>query len=132
MIGNILTKQLSRTLYTDTSVQFYLKVMLCPGLFTYYISYFIIIVQGNVNQSLNNETPSTIVKCPNKLLPREKQPFPDCTIQHSVAPEKKHQTNDEVKCIYIKNEYITNDVRESRVSNSYFDIITEQFIAFIM
>lgn len=96
------------------------------------MSYLIIIVQGNVNQSSNNETPSTIVKCPNKLLPGEKQPFPDCTIQHSVAPEKKHQTNDEVKCIYIKNEYITNDVRESRVSNSYFDIITEQFIAFIM
>ncbi|CAH8518202.1 unnamed protein product [Schistosoma guineensis] len=82
--------------------------------------------QGNVKQSSNNETPSTIVKCPNKLLPGEKQPFPDCTIQHSVAPEKKHQTNDEVKCIYIKNEYITNDVRESRISEGLLSFLEHE------
>ncbi|CAH8528509.1 unnamed protein product [Schistosoma rodhaini] len=82
--------------------------------------------QGNGNQSLNNETPSTIVKGPNKLLPGEKQPLPDYTIQHSVDPEKKHQANDEVKCIHHKNEYITNDVRESRISEGLLSFLEHE------
>ncbi|CAH8528522.1 unnamed protein product [Schistosoma rodhaini] len=83
-------------------------------------------IQGNGNQSLNNETPSTIVKGPNKLLPGEKQPLPDYTIQHSVDPEKKHQANDEVKCIHHKNEYITNDVRESRISEGLLSFLEHE------
>ncbi|XP_018649848.1 putative rabkinesin-6 [Schistosoma mansoni] len=83
-------------------------------------------IQGNGNQSLNNETPSTIVKGPNKLLPGEKQPLPDYTIQHSVDPEKKYQANDEVKCIHHKNEYITNDVRESRISEGLLSFLEHE------
>ncbi|CAH8523165.1 unnamed protein product [Schistosoma margrebowiei] len=83
-------------------------------------------IQGNANHSLNNETPSTIVKGPNKLLPGEKQPFSDSTIQHLVGPEKKHQTNDEVKCIHLKNEYITNDVRESRISEGLLSFLEHE------
>ncbi|CAH8507641.1 unnamed protein product [Schistosoma rodhaini] len=83
-------------------------------------------IQGNANQSLNSGTPSTIVKAPNKLLPGEKQPLPDHTIQPSVDPKKKHQTNDEVKCLHHKNDYIINDVRESRISEGLLSFLEHE------